>query len=426
MLKLRHTLFLFFFLAIVFAQSQSLQRIQNRIDSIVFNAIQYQAFPGCVVYASKGDSLLFARSYGYHTYDSNRRVAINDVYDLASITKVVGGTLALMKLYDDGKYQLDDPIGNHINKIGKIGKVTFRQALAHQGGLHPWIPYYAESKKKNGKYKRKTISTVQNENYSYPLTDSLFLHRDYYMQIKKMIKKSRVSKERKYRYSGLFFYLIPELVESMTDTSYEEYLIHHFYNPIEAKTLTFNPLEYFSTSQIVPTEIDTFFRMKPIHGKVHDEGAILMNGVSGNAGLFSNAEDLSKVFKVLINDGKKDTLQLLSPQTIKLFTTTQYPNNENRRGLGFDKPLLQYDSIASSVAASAGISSFGHTGYTGTIAWADPTTELIFIFLTNRVYPNRTRRALYQLNVRPSIHQLIYDYLKENMTPISDPVENPK
>ncbi len=426
MQKLRHTLFPLFFFAIVFAKAQGIESLRDGIDSVVYEAIKDWAFPGCVVYVSKGDSILFIRSYGHHTYDSLRRVAVNDIYDLASITKVVGGTLAMMKLYDDGKFNLDDPIGNYVDKIGKVGKVTFREVLAHQAGLYPWIPYYQKIKKKNGKFRNKTVSYKSDEEYNYPLTDSLYLHSVFYEKIKKMIRKSDVSDEKKYRYSGLFFYLIPELVMNLTDTLYEDYLDNHFFKPLGTKTLTFNPLDKFSSSQIVPTEIDTFFRMEPIHGKVHDEGAIMMKGISGNAGLFSNAEDLSSVFQMLLDYGRADTMNLLSPETIHLFTTAQYPNNGNRRGLGFDKPLLEYDSIASSVARSASFKSYGHTGYTGTLAWADPEADLIFIFLTNRVYPSRTYRSLYKRNVRPTIHQFIYDYLEEIQTLNQDPVGNTK
>ncbi len=426
MLKLRHTLFLLFFFAIVFVNAQALENMKNNIDSVIYDAIKAEAFPGCVILASKGDSVFFIKSYGYHTYDSARRVAVNDIYDLASVTKVVGGTLAMMKLYDDGHYNLDDPIGKYIDKIGKVGKVTFREALAHQGGLYPWIPYYKEVTRKNGKFKNNTISTENGGDFDYALSDSLYLHADFYNKIKKMIRKSEVSDEKKYKYSGLFFYLIPEMVKNLTDTLYDDYLDYHFYQPLKSRTLTFNPLDSFSVNQIVPTEIDTFFRMEPIHGYVHDEGAIMMKGVSGNAGLFSNAQDLANVFQMLLNEGSVDSVELISPQTVGLFTTSQYPNNENRRGLGFDKPLLVYDSIASSVAKDASFKSFGHSGYTGTLAWADPKNDLVFIFLTNRVYPSRAFRAIYELNLRPTIHQFLYDYLKENETQEYDPVENIK
>ncbi len=385
--------------------------IEAQIDSIVSDAIKQEAFPGCVIYASKGDSVFFFKSYGYHTYDSVRRVALNDIYDLASVTKVTGATLALMKLYDDGLIDLDDPIGKYVDNVGRIGKAGIRETLAHQAGLRPWIPYYQEVKKKNGSFKKNTVG-LKSESHTYGLTDSLYLHKDFYAKIKKMIGKTKISDEKTYRYSGLFFYLVPELVDKLTGTSYEEYLSNNFYHPLGAETLMYNPLRLYDRSQIVPTENDTYFRMEQIHGTVHDEGAITMKGVSGNAGLFSNAEDLAKVWRMLLDDGKRDTTQYLRPETIQLFTSTQYPNNENRRGLGFDKPLLEYDSTSSSVAKDASFRSYGHSGYTGTLVWADPETDVLFIFLSNRVYPTRENRNLYNLSVRPRIHQLLYDQLK--------------
>lgn len=392
--------------------SHEFKTVESKIDSIIQLAIEKKAFPGCVVYASIGDSVFFNKSYGFHTYDSVTLVNEEALYDLASITKVIAGTLALMKLYEDGLIDLDEPIGTYVDGLGKkVGGITVRMALAHQGGLYPWIPYYQRIKKKNGRYKRKSISGTMEEAYSFPISDGLFLHRDFYQQIKKMIRKSEVEQNPSYRYSGLFFYLIPEMVATLSGDSFEHYLRKHFYDPLGAGSLGFNPLGRYSLREIVPTEIDTFFRMQQIHGKVHDEGAILMKGVSSNAGLFSNAKDLAKIWELLVSDGKSDSMQLLRPQTIELFTTAQFPSVGNRRGLGFDKPLLEYDSIVSSVAREASFRSYGHTGYTGTMAWADPENDLIFIFLTNRVYPNRMSRGIYELNVRPSIHQLLYEYL---------------
>ncbi|MFK7953046.1 MAG: serine hydrolase domain-containing protein [Ekhidna sp.] len=409
----------FLYIASVFGQRTeeriSFEDVSCEIDSIVMNAIRNEAFPGCVVYASKGDSVFFSKSYGYHTYDSTRRVAINDIYDLASVTKVMGATLALMKLYENGAFSLDDPIYQYLKGIGrKVGDVTFREALAHQAGLYPWIPYYKESKKRNGDFKNGIIKSHYDENYQYQLSDSLFLHDDFYDEIKRMIKRSEVSLEKGYRYSGLFFYLIPEIVENLSGEDFDSYLKTQFYDSMNLETLGFNPLNRFDETQIAPTEIDTFFRGTNIHGVVHDEGAIMMKGVSGNAGLFGNATDVSKIWQMLLNDGSYEGVEYLKSQTIELFTTAQYPNNENRRGLGFDKPLLQYDSLISSVAKEASFRSYGHTGYTGTLVWADPENDLLFIFLSNRVYPSRTYTNIYKLNVRPTIHQLFYDYLREN------------
>ncbi len=386
--------------------------LEKQIDSIIQAAINHEAFPGCVVYAAREDSVLFHKSYGFHTYDSIRSTRKDDIYDLASITKIAGATLSLMKLYEDGLIHLDDPINKYVDIGGEFGRVTLRQALAHQGGLRPWIPYHQVIRKKDGTFRKKDIVAQQNEDHQFAITDQLYLRDDFYeRRIKRLIGKTDVVKNPRYKYSGLFFYLVPELVETATGLQYEAYLQTQFLQALKNPTFGYKPAENFPLERIPPTELDTFFRNQLIHGNVHDEGAIMMKGISGNAGLFSNAEDLAKVMQLLIAEGKIDSVQLLSPQTIDLFTTAQYPNLENRRGLGFDKPLLRYDPALSSVAQSANPRSYGHAGYTGTLTWADPENGLIFIFLSNRVYPSRNNRALYQLNVRPTIHQLLYDYL---------------
>lgn len=390
-------------------------KLKTEVDFIAEHAILHRAFPGCVVYASQHGEPIFFESYGFHTYDSIQPVLKSDIYDLASITKVTASTIAMMKLYEMGAYALDDPLKKHIDGLGRrVGNVTIREALAHHGGLKSWIKYYEEIRKGNGDFKRNTLSDQQSNEYPYGVSFELFLHKDFSNKIKKYIKRSPVSDSKGYIYSGLFFYLIPELVESLSGLEFQSFLEKEFYGSLNAKTLIFNPLQKFDPSVIVPTEIDSFFRMEPIHGKVHDEGAILMNGVSGNAGLFGNAADLAKVWEMLINKGEgySDGKKYLKPSTISLFTSCQYPNAENRRGLGFDKPLLEYDSIKSSVAKSSSIRSYGHSGFTGTLIWADPENGLLYIFLANRVYPSRKEKAIYDLNVRPEIHQLLYDYLE--------------
>lgn len=391
-----------------------LKKLQKDIDSIVNNAISKEAFPGCVIYASYQGKPFVHQAYGFHTYDSVRSVYTSDIYDLASLTKVTASTTALMRLYEDGLIDLEAPIKDYVDGLwwSKVGKVTLREALAHQGGMKGWIRYYDEIQKKNLKYKRKTISSSYSEDYPFKISEGQYLHNDFYKKIKKMIRKSDVAKNPAYVYSGLFFYLVPEIVYKLTGEQFDQFLSKHFYDSMDLETLMFNPAEKFDLLRIVPTEIDTFFRHTPIHGVVHDEGAILMRGVSGNAGLFSNAADLGRFWEMYLNDGRAGGYSYLKPATLELFTAPQYPNKENRRGLGFDKPLLEYDSIMSSVARSASVRSYGHSGYTGTLAWADPDYDLVFIFLSNRVYPSRERRALYDLNVRPEIHQLLYDYLE--------------
>ena len=407
--------FLLHHLTIV-ATGQDALSFEQQIDSVVVKAIKQQAFPGCVVYVAKDGNVLFEKSYGFHTYDSIRKVRSTDVYDLASITKVTASTIALMKLYEQGLVELDKPLKNYIGGIGKVGRPTVRECLAHQAGLFPWIPYYQEVKRRNGTYKAKTMSLRMSKGFDYKLSDNLFLHQDFYTRIKKMIRKSEISKTKKYKYSGLFFYLVPELVKNASGLDFETYLESNFYDSLKTSTLGFNPVSKMNLDRIVPTERDTYFRNTLIHGTVHDEGAITMKGVSGNAGLFSNAGDLAKVWQMLLKNGTYEGKKYLNPQTIELFTTAQYPGNDNQRGLGFDKPLLEYDSLLSSVAKSTSFRSYGHSGFTGTFVWVDPERDMLFIFLSNRVYPTRENRGLYRLNVRPAIHQLIYDHIKNPLT----------
>lgn len=387
------------------------------ITNIINEALDSAAFPGCQLLLAKDGETFYYQSFGYHTYDSIRKVQNTDIYDLASITKVTAATLALMKLYDDGLLDLDQPLSYYFPYLSKSNKanLSLRKVLAHQSGLKSWIPYYSESQRKNGRYKRKTIAKDSSSSYPYQVPGAdLYLHKDFKEhQLYKMIKKSKLNKQEEYLYSGLAFYLFPDLVERLSGLSFEDFLNQNFYKPLEASTLGFSPTRTFSLDQIVPTEIDTFFRMNKLHGVVHDEGAATMLGISGNAGLFSNASDLAKVFQMLLNDGTYQGRQYLTPETIHEFTRCQYCELDNRRGLGFDKPLISYDSIKTSVAKLASPNSYGHSGYTGTLVWADPDNDLIFVMLTNRVYPTRSNRKIYQLNIRPRIHDLVYNLFEE-------------
>lgn len=386
------------------------------IDRIMNEALDSAAFPGGVVLLAKGGKVFFEKAYGYHTYDQVKAVQLTDIYDLASVTKTTAATLALMKLYEDGLFDLEKTMGDYWPDIAKKGKqeLVMRDVLAHQAGLKAWIPYWSESQRRNGKYRRRTVRYDSSAKYPYKISGAgLWMHKDFKeKQIYRMIKKTRVSEDKKYLYSGLPFYLIPEYVERVSGKPFDEYLEDQFYGPLASGTLGFKAGEHFSLDRIVPTEVDTFFRMQTLHGVVHDEGAAMMLGVSGNAGLFSNARDLAKVYQMLLNDGVYDGKHYLRAETIKEFTRVQFPENDNRRGLGFDKPLLVYDKDASSVAREASSASYGHSGYTGTLVWADPDNDLLYIFLSNRVHTTRANRKLYALGVRPAIHNVVYELLK--------------
>ncbi|MFZ9045005.1 MAG: serine hydrolase domain-containing protein [Cyclobacteriaceae bacterium] len=386
------------------------EQVFSQIDSVITDAIKHKAFPGAVLLIASKDSILLYQAYGYHTYDSIRQVQKYHLFDLASVTKVTAGTLALMKLYDQGLLDIDQPIKEYIQgfDFNKRGKTTVRRLLSHSSGWQSWVPYYKKMIKSPGVYKKKYFATSLSDKYPVEIADSLYFTKKGYDVIKRSIKKATLKEPKEYVYSGLFSYLIPELVENVAKVPFENFLKSNFYEAVNAESLGFNPLKSFPDSLILPTEIDTFFRMQAIHGKVHDEGAILMGGISANAGLFGSALDVHNVWQIFLNDGLIDSSYFLSKGTVDLFTTVQYPNEENRRGLGFDKPLLRFDSVKSSVAQRASHLSFGHSGYTGPLVWADPKEDVLFIFLCNRVFPNRLQRQIYDLNVRPTLHAFSY------------------
>ncbi len=384
----------------------------NKIDSIVEMAIASKAIPGCQVLIAKDNRIIFKKSYGFHTYDSVRRVTDRDLYDLASVTKVSSALPGLMKLYEEGKFDLDATLGTYLPYFnrGNKKKLTYREILAHQSGMLAWIPYWRTTIRKNGKYRRKTLSTMTTEDYPYEIAPGLYLHNEYKRKIYKQIKKSKIG-EKKYLYSGLTFYLFPEIIENITGMDYQEYIYDNFYKPLGASTLTYNPMDQFEIDQIVPTEYDSLFRKTQIHGKVHDEGASMMEGVSANAGLFANANDLAKLFQMYCNYGTYGNREYLNEETIMEFTRCQYPENDNRRGLGFDRPLPEPHENGNT-AKSVSQLSFGHTGFTGTFVWADPAYNLVYIFLSNRVYQTRNNTKLYDLNVRTNIQELIYEAMQ--------------
>ncbi|MBB4078882.1 CubicO group peptidase (beta-lactamase class C family) [Lewinella aquimaris] len=405
--------------------------LEDSIRSVLEAGVEAGAFPGGQVLVwHRGEPLVHVTA-GYHTYDRIRPTRPDDVYDLASVTKTSSGLLVMMQQYGEGRLNLDTPIGALFPELYRTDKtdIPLRSALAHRAGLLPWVPYWQTTLRGEARYpwkkkwdptrtndyrfRNRTIKRDSSRRFPIRLTDDLWLHRKYReRRIYRAIEKSPLKPPGDYVYSGLLFYLLPEYVERTTGTDYQRYLRENFYDPLGATTLGYRPLDRgIPLDRIVPTEVDTFFRMDTLHGVVHDEGAAMMDGVSGNAGLFSTAEDLAKLYQMLMNGGEYQGRRYLTEEAVKEFTRYQYPDEGNRRGLGFDKPLLQYDPKLSSVAEAASPSSFGHSGYTGTFVWADPEAELLYVFMSNRVHPSRERRAIYELNIRPRIHEMIYSFI---------------
>ncbi len=380
----------------------------REIDHIMHEIMQRKAAPGAQILVAKKGSIIFEKAYGYHTYAKKKPVQMGQLYDLASVTKITAATLAVMKLYEEGKIDLDTPIDQYLPELknSNKGKLILRDIMAHHAGLKPWIPFYQytldeKTKRPDPDYYKPTSSAE----YEVAVTEGMFLRSDYPDSIWHAIIESDLRERRDYRYSDLGFYIIAKVVEEISEQPFSEYLVDHFYGPLNMRKTTFNPLENFERSEIVPTEKDNYFRFTTVHGEVHDMGAAMLNGISGHAGLFSNAEDLAKLYQMLLNKGHYGGRQFLKPETIKTFTT-RHPRS-TRRALGYDMKELK-EKASCNIAEECSSLTFGHYGFTGTAVWVDPTEELIFIFLSNRTYPSMKNNLLFKDNYRSKIQSAIY------------------
>jgi CubicO group peptidase (beta-lactamase class C family) len=395
-------------------------RVNGRIDSIVNNALLKQAFPGCNVLVAKDGKVIFQKAYGFHTYEKRVPSALDDIYDLASVTKVSGALPAIMKLNEEGKYLLDLPFSTYWTDWKKglfhpsnKSDVTVRELLSHQAGLVPYIPFWKQSMRDKA-LSHCWYSVDQNEKFGLEVTPGLYLDSRFKKRVYKAIRKSPLETRGKYVYSCLSFIIAPEVISKLAGMKYTDYLDQNFYRPLGATTVTYNPFRKFSEDQIVPTEYDALFRKRLVHGSVHDEASAVLGGISGNAGLFASANDLAKLVQMYVQYGTYGGKQYLKRSTLETFNTVQFPQNHNRRALGFDKPLIdnqKYDRNNAYPCPAATPQSFGHSGFTGTFFWADPSNGLIYIFLSNRVNPTRENNKISDLNVRTEILQVMYEEL---------------
>lgn len=392
---------------VLFIYLNSYSQIEKSIDSLINSSIKLNAFPGAQLYIKKGN-YEYKKSYGFHTYDSLTKVEDDHLFDLASITKSLAGTLAIMKMKDDYNFDINKNLKFYLNDFNKTkqGETSIKDLLTHTSGWRPYISHQQYLVKKNGKLKRKFVKKSLSKKFSNQLSRSLYINKNYYKVIKKRIKKTELNNIGTYIYSGLFFCLIPEIIKNITGENLDKYLNDKFYLPM-GLSATFNPLNKYNIEKIVPTEIDNNFRKELIQGTVHDETAAIMGGISANAGLFSNAEDLSVILKMILNKGIHKNKQMIDSETVELFTKNHIKNDSlNNRGLGFDKVRIVSEN---KVYPNKKLSnkSFGHTGFTGTMFWVDPESDLILVFLTNRVYPNRDEGNFYKVDIRNKLFEII-------------------
>lgn len=381
----------------------------NAIDTIVQEAIFNNAMPGCVVLVAKNGKIVFHKAYGYTNFDKQKEVTLNMVYDLASVTKISATTLAIMKLYDEKKINLNHKLSDYLSDTKGTDKANLKikDILWHQAGFIPFITFYKPLLDKNGNPQREYFSTQNDGLFTTKVAEDLYLRKDYQDTLMQRIIESKLSAPNQYVYSDINFIILGKIVETLTHQSLDQFVTQQFYKPMQLSTTTFLPKEHYPTLSIAPTELDTYFRKQLLQGDVHDESAAIMGGVAGNAGLFSNAYDLATLFQMLLNKGTMNGVQYLQPSTIKKFTT--YQSNKSRRALGFDKPeknnttqKIPYPSKYVSATT------YGHTGFTGTCVWVDPAKKLIYIFLSNRVTPTRNNNKLSELRVRANIQDAIY------------------
>jgi len=423
----------------------------KKVDSIAQTAIDSFATPGCRILAARNGMVFYDKSFGYHTYLKKNKVKEDDIYDIASITKIVATVPALMKLYEQGLFSLEAKLSDFIPELDTTNKgdLLVIDILTHQAQLNGWIPYYYYTLQtlfpdkdllnnrfseeypyklgnhtyvaKNFMFKEGIYSHQQKTGFTTKIADDFYMIDSYKDSIFAMIRSSNLTGKKEYRYSDLGFYYFYKIIEDYTGANFKEYVDSCFYQPLGAARTGFLPLERFKKSEIVPTENDLIFRKQLIHGYVHDPGAAMLGGVCGHAGVFSTANDLAKIMQMFLNKGEYGGKQYFQPETIELFTTSPFLENNNRRALGFDKPQTD---LSKEGPTFKGISakSFGHSGFTGTLAWADPDEKIIYIFLSNRIHPDQDNNRLIQSNVRTDIQKAIYDamikpYTKQDTLP---------
>ena len=385
-----------------------------KIDSIVADAIQQAAIPGCQVLVAKDNQIVFNKSYGTIAGDQTPLVTNATLYDLASVTKTSATTVAIMKLVEEGKVDIEKTIGDYLPWVAGNAKATIRlkDLLLHEAGLYPYIKFYESLLQPDGSIDTKWIVPVQDATHQLMVTPGKYLANNWMDSIRLKILNSPVSAPGKYVYSDNDFIFLGNIVEQVTGMNLQDYCTKTFYGPMQMRSTGFLPLERAEKSSIAATEKDTYFRKELIQGSVHDEGASTMGGIAGHAGLFSNATDLAKLYMMLLNGGQWDGQTYLKPSTIKLFTS--YQSATSRRGLGFDKTAKDNASSKDPYPSlSAPTSVFGHTGFTGTCVWADPDNQLLYIFLSNRVFPTRDNKAFSSLNLRAKIQEQIYQAIKK-------------
>ena len=389
-------------------------KLHRSIDKIVARAIRKKAMPGCQILVAKQGKVVFQKSYGHFTYDKKIAVDNAHLYDLASITKVASTTLALMYLYENGKIKdINDRLSTYLGETNEEGErsriknIRLRYLMTHRSGLPVGFPIlnYVRYQDTTSQEYWNNFSHQFSSEFSEPITDNFFIKKELQSLVWNDIQRSKLSKRGSFQYSDINFFVLQKVIEELSQMPLNEFVSQKFYEPLALQSVMFRPLERFKKDCIVPTELDKKWRNQQIHGTVHDEGSAFMGGVAGHAGLFGTAQELAIIGQLLLNGGEYNGQRFLKKETVDYFTSSKHGNY---RGLGFDRKSRN----GSGYYYGASKSTFGHNGYTGTCFWIDPVHELVYIFLSNRVYPEKHNDKLMKLKVRENIHRAVYKAMK--------------
>ena len=379
----------------------------KEIDRIAENGIRKGAFPGCQVVVAYKGSLIYRKSFGSPTYEDTVPLKDTDLFDIASISKIAGSTAGLMRLQTQDKFSLDRTLFDYLPDMndGNYSAIRVRDMMAHQAGLIAWIPFYKRTLK-SGERDPSLYSDKRSSTYVNEVARDIWIKKEYTDSMYKQIIKTPLG-SKSYLYSDLGYYFIKKIIERQSEQRMDAFLYRELFGPMGLRSLCYQPLTRFSPDRIAPTERDMLFRKQLVHGHVHDPGAAMLGGVGGHAGLFSNATDLASLMQLFMNRGYYGGERYLSEAVVEEYTRAQFPGN--RRGAGFDRPSAGGGGTCHQLASQK---SYGHSGFTGTLAWADPEYEINYVFLSNRVYPDQENWKIRDMNIRTEIQRVIYEAIK--------------
>lgn len=381
----------------------------KEIDFLVEKAIDSSMIPGAQILIARDGKIFFHKAFGYHTYKNERKVKIDDIYDLASLTKILATLPLIIQEVDRNEINIENSINDLMPEWSYTNKkdILLKDILTHYARLIPWIPFYLETKRKSGKLQRKIYRRKKSNKFKSKVAENIFIRNDIKQQIIKQIFETDLRDTLEMKYSDFPFIMMQTFLEKKYNKTLDIIVKERIFDKMNLKRTMFNPNKNSSLhDNIVPSEIDNYFRNQELKGYVHDMAAAMLGGIAGHAGLFSNSFEVASLMQMYLNKGNYDGKNFFNSETFEKFNNCIYCHKGNRRGVGFDKPQIEGSGSTCGCVSS---DSFGHSGFTGTYAWADPEEKIIYVFLSNRTYPSMDNTLLIDHSIRTRIQKMIYD-----------------